>query len=521
MKITENCKGESREWTVRRTSTIPFDKIALTCYYESMSAHRLSKSKFMSGLQCPKRIWLEIHRPELVPPTPPSQQRQFDQGSRVGELARERFPGGVLIDADYPNFSEGFVQSREALERGAEVIFEGVFSHDSVLVRPDVLRRAQAGRWDLIEVKSTTGVKEEHIDDVAIQAHVLNGTGMRVERACLMHLNRECVYPDLSNLFTIEEITDFVGEVLPGIPDKLGEIRAILDRDSEPEIRIGQHCHKPYNCPFVDLCWSWLPEHSIFTIPGLKWTLKRELLDAGRVRIDALEPGLPFTPGQQQYIRSYLGREAIIDRDAIAGERACLEPPIHFLDFETDNPAVPRFDGMRPYDKYPFQFSCHVVDRDGGVTHREYLHEDESDPRHPLTEALIDAVGNKGTVVAYNAPFEKGVLNALGEWLPEYAEPLGSIADRLWDQLLVFRNHYTDYRFGGSNGLKNVLPVVVPSMSYDDLAVRDGDEAGFVWNEMIRMEAGEEKDRRIRDLKAYCGQDTWAMVEIHRALERL
>ena len=236
-----------------------------------MKTYRLSKSKYLSGLQCDKRLWLEIHSPELIPPTPPTLERIFNQGTYVGELARERFPGGILIDADYENISEAFDLTKEALSNDQSIIFEGIFSSDNVLVRPDVIKQDENDDWELIEVKSSTSVKDENIHDVAVQMYVLKGAGIDVKRTYLMHINTECVYPDLSNLFTIEEITEQVNEALPAVPGKLDEFRKMLALADHPDIQIGKHCSSPYGCPFIDHCWAWVPKNSIFTIPRLRW----------------------------------------------------------------------------------------------------------------------------------------------------------------------------------------------------------------------------------------------------------
>ena len=483
-----------------------------------MKSYRLSKSKYLSGLQCDKRLWLEIHSPELIPPTPPTQERIFNQGTYVGELARERFPGGILIDADYENISEAFDLTKEALSNGQSIIFEGIFSSDNVLVRPDVIKQDENDDWELIEVKSSTSVKDENIHDVAVQMYVLKGAGIDVKRTYLMHINTECVYPDLSNLFTIEEITEQVNEALPAVPGKLDEFRKMLALADHPDIQIGKHCSSPYGCPFIDHCWAWVPKNSIFTIPRLRWTTKQKLLEKNQVEIVKLPPDFPLSDKNQRYRDSVQKRKAIIDWDAIKDELSMLEYPLYFLDFETDNPAVPRFDGMHPYEQFPFQYSCHIIDRSGKVTHKGYLQESERDPGKPLAKSLIKAIGTKGTVIAYNASFERWMLRKLARRFPEHSVVLESIADRLWDQLVIFRNYYTDYRFGGSNSLKNVLPVIVPSMSYENLGVRDGGEAQVVWNKMIRLTYGDDKSKLVKDLKEYCGQDTWAMVEIHNKL---
>jgi len=475
---------------------------------------RLSKSKYLSGLQCQKRLWLEIHHPELAPPPPPSQQRIFDQGTLVGELAREQFPGGVLIEAKYNEIPLALEQTREALNQGTEFIFEGCFIYKDVLVRPDVMKQTKNGGWCLIEVKSSTTVKEENIHDVAVQTWVLRGCGQDVERMYLMHIDRECVYPDLSNLFKSEDITGPATELLPNIPDKVEEYKSML-RGPEPDIAIGSHCSKPYECPFSEYCWKHVPKYSIFTIPNLRWPAKERLLEENCLDIADLPPGFHLSDPQLKYVESLEKKKPVIDWDGIRAELNALEYPLYFLDFETDGPAIPRFDGMHPYEQFPFQYSCHILHSDGRLDHREYLHETLSDPRNPLLESLIETLGSKGTIIAYNAGFEKMILNKLAEWFPEYEQDIRLIIGRVLDQLIIFKKYYTDYRFKGSNSLKSVLPVLVPGMNYESLEVSNGTEAQVTWNEMIQLPPGAEKDTLIKDLLTYCGQDTLAMVEIH------
>ncbi len=215
------------------------------------------------------------------------------------------------------------------------------------------------------------------------------------------------------------------------------------------------------------------------------------------------------------------GGQPVIRLEGIRHLLAQLERPIHFLDFETLAYAVPCFDGMRPYQAMPFQFSCHVLHRNGRLGHREYLHEDESDPRPAVARALVKHVGMTGSVVAYNAGFERRVLTDLAEAVPAYAAELHSIAARLWDQRDVFRLYYDHPAFLGSTSIKNVLPVVVPGLSYADLAIQHGDDAQSVWTEMIACQDETAKAKLTADLRDYCQLDTYAMVEIQRALEKL
>ena len=483
-----------------------------------VNIYRLSKSKYLSGLQCHKRLWLEIHKPELAPPPPPGQQRIFDQGTAVGEMAREEFPGGILIKADHLNIPEAIKQTEETLANSEDIIFEGCFIYDDILVRPDIILQNDLGSWNMIEVKSSTSVKEVNIHDVAVQTWVLQGSGLEVKRAFLKHINRDCVYPDLSNIFKTEDITEPVETVMPTVPEKLSEYKSLLD-NSEPDIPIGKHCSKPYDCPFVSCCWRDVPDHSIFNISRLRWSVKERLLAENKITIDKLPADFSLNENQLKYVESFETKKPIIDRNGIKEELDKLEYPLYFLDFETDNPAIPRFDGMHPYEKFPFQYSCHILNESGSLEHIEFLHESESDPRRPLVESLTKTIGESGSVIVYHAGFERGVLSKLAQWYPEYAELLLSVIDRLWDQLDIFKKYYTDYRFKGSNSLKNVLPVIVPSMSYDDLAVSDGTEAQVTWNEMIRLPESSQKSKLINELREYCRQDTMAMVEIHKVIK--
>lgn len=478
----------------------------------------ISKSKYLLGIQCHKLLWLAFNRPELIPAPSQSQQRIFDQGTEIGELARQRFPGGFLIEADHTQIPEAISQTQQAIENGREIIFEGAFNNDGIFARPDVIQRQANGRWNIIEVKSSTTVKEENIHDVAVQSYATLNSGIVIDKKFLMHINNECAYPNLSNLFAIEDITEEVDSLMNIIPENIAEMRNVLNCSDEPQILIGQHCEKPYKCPCQDYCWKWVPEYSIFQIPGLRWDKKQLLLSEGNVDISHLPKNFSLNENQSNFVNSVLTRETKIDWNSIKELLSSLNYPLHFFDFETDNPAVPRFDGMHPYEKFPFQFSCHILDEEGRVEHREYLHESETDPCESILESLLEAIKDKGSVIVYNAPFEKSVLNSLAEWFPGKKVRIMNIIDRLFDQLVIFRNYYTDYRFKGSNSIKSVLPVLIPSMNYQDLAVSDGTIAQITWNNMIRLPGGEQKSRLSQELKTYCGQDTLAMVKIHKFL---
>jgi hypothetical protein len=479
----------------------------------------LSKSKYLTGLNCLKALWLAAHEPYRASPPSAFQQHLFRQGREVGLRARAEFPGGRLISAPSSAAAKAVRDTREALEAGAGVLFEAAFVHRGVLVRVDVLKREGEG-WEIIEVKSSTRVKEEHLPDVAVQSYVLAGSGLDVRSARLMHINRGAAYPELAELFVRPEISDLMEEHLEEVNENILGFKKVLGQSACPRVRIGLQCSRPHECSFKSYCWRHVPRVSVFNIPRLTEQSTEELLSRDILAIEDVPGAFPLSAGQQRFVALQRRRRPEIDWPAIRAQLDALTYPLYFLDFETDSPALPRFAGMHPFDKLPFQYSCHILHADGTLDTCEYLHTAGDDPRPPLARSLASRVGPRGRLVAYNASFEKQVLAGLAEQVNELSSELLDMAARLWDLLEIFRRHYADPRFAGSLSIKNVLPVLVPRLSYDTLAVRNGSDAQAVWNRLIGLEEGEEKARLARGLEAYCRQDTLAMVEIYRVLVR-
>ena len=421
----------------------------------------------------------------------------------------------MYINAENPDIA--LRQTESTINRGESCLFEAAFRLNSVFARCDILQKDEKG-WRIIEVKASTSVKEEHLHDLAVQKYVLTKQGLPISGAQLMHINRECVYPDLSNLFTIEDVTDQVDSLMNNVPDYIEAFKTILGGDVEPNVLIGEQCDKPNPCPFKAHCWKDVSGKSIFTIPGLHWNKKNKLIEKGIYSLKCLPDDFSLSQKQRTYVNSVLNGQPEIDNAAIQRLIADLEYPIHFLDFETDNPAIPRFDGLHPYQQFPFQYSCHVLHPNDELKHYEYLHTDTTDPRSPVVESLLNHVSPLGSIVVYNASFEQGVLKHLADFFPKHTSALQSIIDRFWDLLDIFKKHYTHPDSLGSNSLKAVLPVLVPSLDFQDLEVRDGTEAQATWNLMLNTENETEKNEWINRLKAYCKTDTLATVEIYKVL---
>jgi hypothetical protein len=447
-------------------------------------------------------------------------QSVFDAGTHVGEVARGYVPGGVLIDLPHTDYKGKVAETQRAIEAGAPAIYEASFVAGQIFVAVDILVREPHG-WRVIEVKSTASLKEQHLPDAAIQVHVLRQTGLLVTGVEVMVLNRACTYLDLSDLFRRHDVTPEVEAMQGGIS---AEVQAQLSMLAGPlpDVPIGPHCSEPYDCPFAARCWPLLPPHHVSTLYGAK-RRAQEFEAQGYVTIDQLPDGLGLSACAERQRRAVQTGCMIVEGDL----RKALEPfqsPIAFLDFETVQFAIPIWDGCHPYDQIPAQFSCHRERPDGGLDHYEWIPEAPGDPRAEIASRIVDACAGARTVVAYNAGFEKGCLEALASALPGQAVALRDLISRLADPLSVLREHVYHPDFDGSFSLKSILPALVPDLGYDDLAIAEGGSAS---RELMRLVVGDatllpaERAIKREELLRYCERDTLAMVRVLSRLREL
>jgi hypothetical protein len=427
------------------------------------SRYRLSKSRFTAGLQCHKQLWWKAHEPdapELVPA--PAQQAVFEQGTRVGEVARTYVPGGTLVDVPHNAFAQRLAMTKRLLEQRVPAIYEASFNAGDVYAAVDILER-DGDVYRLIEVKSSTRLKDEHLPDVAVQLHVLRASGLDVARAELMHLNRECAYPDLDDLFVREDVTDAAEALQPELPELIaGQLRMLAG--GLPDVPIGEHCRTPHECPFIGRCWAQVPEHHVSTLYRAPHG-GAALIAQGFETIAQLPPD-GLNPIQARQRLAVLTGQLIVE-PGLAEALRVFEEPLAFLDFETVALAIPVWDGCHPYEAVPVQFSCDVEAADGTLAHHEWLADGPGDPRPGLARALVAACRGARTVVAYNAHFERGCIERLADAVPELADDLLAIAGRLADPLPVVRAHVYHPDFHGSFSLKSVLPALVPMVPPD------------------------------------------------------
>jgi predicted RecB family nuclease len=336
-----------------------------------------------------------------------------------------------------------------------------------------------------------------------------------------MHLNRECRYPDLSNLFVRENVTARVRSTLRAVPKQVASLMATL-AGPLPDVPTGPHCNAPYACPFLGRCWPPLPDHHVSTLYRIRATKVVKLLAEGIETLHDLPRGFAASGPSRRQVRSIKTGKVVVER-GLRRQLAALEPPIAYLDFETVSPAIPVWPGCRPYGQVPVQFSCHVLGS-GGLEHHAWLAEGPHDPREEFARAVIRACAEARTVLVYSASFERGCLDALADSLPDLRADLTALTGRLRDLHPIVRDHVYHPDFGGSFSLKTVLPALVPELGYDDLEVQDGSSASTAL-ETLLLDANafgfSERQALRRDLLRYCERDTLAMVRIHERLRAL
>jgi len=485
--------------------------------------HLLSKSTYMYGLQCPKRLWLHKNRPDLKDEQSETQEKVFERGTNVGLLARELFPGGR--DASPPDpfsYPISVKQTYDWVQSGEKVIYEASFQYDRVLAAIDILIK-ERGKWKAYEVKSSTEVKDQYIQDAALQYYVLKNAGIELQDIFIVHLNNQYVRRgalDLKNLFVKSSVFKEVLALQDDVEKQIQINKITLARGSEPEMDIGPHCSDPYPCDFECYCWQHIPSPSVFELTRMRSEKKFSLYREGIIELEKVYESVELTVRQKLQVRGHLEGYTHIEPNSIREWLSQLQYPVYFMDFETFNPAVPLYEGSRPYQQIPFQFSVHRLDTPGGtLTHEAFLGEPETDPRPAFIQQLLRALGKKGTILAYNLPFESTRLRELQVDFPNYADDIEKIFSRTADLMEPFqKGWYYIPEMNGSYSIKMVLPALVPGMGYDGMDIAGGGEAMAAFEGMLHISNPAEKEKIRNGLLEYCKMDTLAMVKVLESL---
>jgi len=483
----------------------------------------LTKSNYLTGLQCPKLLWITKNDKERLPEVDEIQQKKFDEGTLVGEMATEVFEGGVnLADEE---FKDNLEKTKEQLKKRVP-IFEAALIVDRLYSRADILNPVGENKWDIIEVKSATKVKDINLHDVAFQKLVYEKAGLEINNCYLMHINNEYIKKgtiDPEELFIQTDVTEDIKPFEEKLEKNIEKMIKIIE-GPEPDFSVDDILTNEYDNICIDEFMENLPENNIFEFYRMLSEEKVKLYKEGYKTMKDVPEGVRLNEKQSIQIRLAYEGGVQINKQGIKNFLDNLKYPIYYLDFETINPVLPKFKGMKSYQRIPFQFSCHIQNKDGKIKHVSFLAKGTKDPRQDFMNNLIKTLRKRGSIVVYNQGFEKGVMDECATAFPEFRtwydkNILPRIKD-LWD---VFRNFdYYDPRQRGSASIKFVLPVM-SDLSYKNLKdVKRGDQASFEYERVTYGKVSDEERQKIRDaLEKYCELDTLAEVEIINKLRTL
>ena len=482
-----------------------------------MAAYGLSKSRIIAWKQCPKRLWLQIHRKDLLEVSAGA-ERGFQIGYEVGEVAQGLYPNGILFGDD---LSEALIATRNALSAQADrPLFEATFQHEGLLVRADLMLPTDTG-YRMIEVKSSASVKPYHIDDCTIQAWVLKQNNIALSSIELAHIDTSFVYmgnKDYHGIFKHVNLDAIVQPMIEQVPEWIRESRITLS-GSEPDIEPGAQCDDPFECPFKTYCNRNIvqieaPQYPLDVLYRMQEKAKDTLREKGFV--DARNVPAEYLNETQLWIQR-ISSSGVAELAPEAGQALINLPyPRYYLDFETINLAIPRWAHTRPYStQVPFQWSCHIESELGELRPEMFLDVTGKDPRRACAEELIAVLGNTGPVFVYYQSFEKGRIAEMAELFPDLSPALLAINERIVDLLPITREHYYHPEMKGSWSIKAVLPTIAPDLDYTQLLVGGGGDAQDAYKEIVHPETPDARKQELTEgLRKYCELDTLAMVRL-------
>ena len=450
------------------------------------------------------------------------QQAIFDRGTSVGELARQLFPGGTDASPASPFlYQQSVAQTQKLIDEGVKIIYEAAFQFDGVLAAIDILV-IKNGKWKAYEVKSSTSVSETYVLDASLQYYVITNSGITLSDISIVHINNQYIRKgklDVEQFFNIESVREAVLENQEFITQKIEVLKKVIKLKEVPKIDIGPHCSNPYPCDFMEHCWSHIPENSVFDISGMRADKKFALYEKGIISYEDIKPGDITNEKYNQQVEFFIKKKDYIDKKGIKDFLKSISYPLYFLDFETFNPAIPLYDQSKPYQQIPFQYSLHYQEKkNSSLQHFEFLADPNSDPRLTFIEKLLSDTSSPGDILTFNQSFEISRLKELALDFPKFSKEILKRIDCIKDLMTPFQKRiYYKHTMHGSYSIKQVLPALVPELSYESLAINNGGDASLAFERMIFDQKSDHSELRKQMLE-YCGMDTLAMVRI---LEKL
>lgn len=492
----------------------------------------LSKSSYLTYLKHPAWLWLLANDPKKIPEHDDSTLAIFAAGHRFEEYAEQLFKDGYTLgytvngQFDWELYKSLPERTTEALKGEHRVLFQGRVEVDGVTCIFDVLERNPMGTFNLYEIKSSSSAKREHEYDLAFQTCVLEKAGLTIDKIAVIHVNSEYVRsgeiePD--QIADETDITNAVRALMPETGENIEKALAVmaLPQMPDPSPRHARNGAFDEWLAIYENIVGEFPPYSIYHLAGVGARRVGELEDIGVSLITDIPDDVTLTTRQQAQVLATKRNERHVDIERITDFVQMMQYPLYFLDYETFSSVIPPFDGLRPYQQVPFQYSLHIIeDPYNPPKHKEYLHTENTLPVRDLLAQMVRDIGPDGTVLVWHESFEKGRNVEMASLAPEYNAFLYNLNDRVIDLKTPFSEEwFVDKDFFGSASIKAVLPVLEPKLSYKELAIGNGTTAQRVWMELVQQ--GQHQERReeiLNDLRKYCELDTFAVLRIWKIL---
>lgn len=489
----------------------------------------LSKSDYLLYLKHPAWLWLKKHDKERLPQIDDNTQAVFDAGNLFEGYAEKHFENGVRLGfTDYASYLALPEQTLEALLGGVKTIFQARFLAGQMTCICDVIDVVADKTFDLYEIKSSTSAKPEHIIDLAFQVKVIEASGFKVRNIFVIHVNNGYVRNgdiDPKEFSIISDVTDKVRAKEDYTSTKIDEALSTMQLSEVPDLSpslAGNGAFGEWLEIYKSL--SDLPDDTIYDLCGLNASKVEALENAGITTLQEIPDDYKLSPKQSLQVQAAKLDQQLILNEPIREFLSHLQFPLYFLDYETLGGIVPAFDGLKPYQQVPFQYSLHIIDSpEADLRHEEYLHREATNPCEQLSSSLRNHIGDKGTIIVWNESFEKKCNSLLGEIVSDQSEFLNQVNDRIVDLMIPFaKGWFVDKRFCGSASIKNVLPVIAPHLSYKTLGIQEGASAQRLWTQSV-IDGKDHIDKEVlfADLIEYCKLDTLAMVEAYNVLRKI
>jgi uncharacterized protein DUF2779 len=479
----------------------------------------ITKTDWLTSEECLAKAWFGLHTAAIAPNE--AELFRMEQGQDIGRLARELYPNGIFVSKRDGKTPAQITQDLIA-DATSETLFEAAFHAAPFVAKADILRRHD-GAWHVLEVKSTfsnTSKIKELVDDLAYTVFVLRRAGQQIIKASLVLLSRTFRFGDgPDRLFEIIDKTEEVNARVTKFEGDADTVARALFDAIPPTARLVSACRI---CDFFDdQCLGSGLAHTILEIPGLHHTKLKNLSAAGIIDLSHIPNDLDLNERQKRAKYAALSGNLVVET-GLGAALASIEWPCCYLDFETVATVLPIYNGHACHRQVLTQFSIHHrASIDAEPRHSEYLADATKACERELAEALIEKLGDRGSIIVYSN-FEETHIKALRDAFPDLAERLQAILNRLNNFLPLIEDHVYHPDFRGSFSIKKVLPALVHDLSYAGLDVADGDTAITRFARMARGEiSGDAVELTRQQLLDYCKMDTFAMVRLHETLCQL